>query len=147
MVLMLVSGVGMAGGDSVEPLQDKKWEALSMVTGFHALSDPKLGFAIRVLEADGSASVAENPVSLFVVVTNEGTSDLEEHIWRLPVNVAVVRKVALNRCGLEIAVELEGEGDPGAPGKRSSARIKACFLSDKGKLESKLRVEVRHGRS
>lgn len=141
-MMICIPNVGRAEQSTVEPLQGKEWQSLAMVTGFHALSNRKLGFAMRVLEADGSASVAENPVTLFIVVTNQGTSDLEERVWRLPVGVAQVRKVTASRCGLEIAAEIEAEGEPGAPGKKSPTVIRACFLSDKGKLDSKLRMEV-----
>ena len=137
------SGVGWAAGTAVDPLQGKEWQSLAMVTGFHSVSNRKLGLAMRVLEADGSASVAENPVFLFVVVTNQGTSDLEERIWRLPQGVAQVRKVTACKCGLEIAAEVDGgDGKPGAAGAKSRATIRACFLNDKGGIESKLRVQV-----
>ena len=141
-VVLCLSSVSRAEGNTVEPLQGKEWQSLALVTGFHSLSNRKLGFAMRVLEADGSTSIAENPVALFVVVTNQGTSDLDEHVWRLPVRVAQVRKVTGSRCGLEIAAEMEVEGEPGMPGKKSPTTIKACFLNGKGKLDSKLRVEV-----
>jgi hypothetical protein len=140
------SGVGWTSGTAVDPLQGQEWQTLAIVTGFHSVSNGKLGLAVRVLEADGSASVVENPVSLFVVVTNRGTSDLEERIWRLPQGVAQVRKVTACKCGLKIAAEVDsGDGKPGAAGARSRATIRACFLNDKGGIESKLRVEVEAG--
>lgn len=141
-MLMWLPSPGIASETAVEPLQGKEWQSLAMVTGFHALANRQLGFAMRVLEADGSASIAENPVALFVVVTNQGTSDLEERIWRLPVRVATVRKVRASQCGLEIDAEMEGEAESGTPGKKSLATIKACFLNEKGKLRSTLRLEV-----
>lgn len=141
--LVCASGVGWAAGTAVDPLQGKEWHSLAMVTGFHSVSSRKLRLAMRVLEADGSGSVAENPISLFVVVTNQGTSDLEERIWRLPQGVAQVRKVTACKCGLEIAAEFDaGDGQPGAADAKSHATIRACFLGDKGEIESKLRMQV-----
>ena len=117
-----------------------------MVTGFHSVSNGKLGLAMRVLEADGSASVAENPVLLFVVVTNQGTSNLEERIWRLPQGVARVREATACKCGLKITAEVDGgDGKPGAAGAKSRVTIRACFVNDEGGIESKLRVQVEAG--
>jgi len=126
----------------VEPLPEK-WSVLSMVTGFHSVTSKKAGLSVRVLESDGSASVAEDPVSLFIVATNNGTSDIKQRVWRLPEGVERVRKVTASRCGLDIVADVDSGGDEGLDGrlKTKSVTIKTCFLTANGGLESRLRVD------
>ncbi len=128
---------------AVEALTGQEWQKLAMITAVHSVRDKKAGLAMRVLEADGSSSVAENPVSLFVVATNDGTSDVDEHIWMLPAGVAKVIRVSACRCGVEIAADVEGEpSEPGAPGRISRSTIRACFRDNHGRMGTKLTVEM-----
>jgi hypothetical protein len=123
----------------VAPLSEE-WNPLTMITGFHSVSNKKARLAIRVLEADGSASVAENPVSLFVVATNGGTSDVKQHVWRLPGGVERVKKVSASKCGVDIQAEID-DAASSEPGGRAAIVIKACFIRGDGELESQLRIE------
>jgi hypothetical protein len=86
--LMFVRGIeaqaATGSSQEVKPLP-AQWNPLAIITGYHSLVNRKAGLAIRVLEADGSASVADNPVSLFVVATNGGPRILSnisgEYLW------------------------------------------------------------------
>ncbi len=53
----------------------KDLDPLQMISGFHSLFDKATGFEYRLLEIDGSATVAMNPVCLYLVVTNNSPGD------------------------------------------------------------------------
>ena len=89
-----------------------------------------------MLEADGSASVAQDPIALFLVVTNNLTSDLKEHLWRLPRGVARVRSLSETSCGVDVYVDVDGPGEPTPKPVRRVFRL--CFVSKEGHLMSKL---------
>lgn len=137
---MFGTGFQSAHGRSQEttPLPEQ-WNKLAMITGFHSVANTKTGLAIRVLEADGSASVAENPIALFIVATNGGTRDLKEHIWRLPEGVERVKKVVKSNCGVDIQAEVDS-GEDSAAGRKLTV-IKACFVKANGELDSRLRTD------
>jgi hypothetical protein len=145
---LLAMGFDIAHGKSldVEPLPER-WNPLAMITGVHSISNRKSGLALRVLEADGSAGVAENPISLFIVATNGGTSNLTQHVWRLPQGVERVLRVTQSKCGLDIQAQVDAgvEPVPGREGTSGAASkvvlIKTCFLGANGELGSTLRTE------
>jgi hypothetical protein len=132
------SGVAHHSSQEVNPLTDE-WNPLGMITGFHAVADRKLGLELRVLEADGSASVAEDPVSLFVVARKGATSDVVQHIWRLPRGVERVKRVTRSKCGLDIQAEVDDDSEPFP--RRRLALIKTCFVRPNGELEPLLRID------
>ena len=138
----IVPRVGESAGQisAIEPLS-KEWAPLGMVTAVHVLFDKDAGLALRVLEADGSSSVAVNPVTLFVVATNQGTSDLKEYIWRLPKGVARVRKTSVIACGLLIAVDTEVMDNERASLTRKPSNLKLCILDSKHELQSTLTMD------
>lgn len=111
----------------VQPAE--RWSALAIVTGFHSVVHKKAGVEIRLLEADGSASVAEDPISLFLVVRKGATSGLVQRIWRLPSGVARVRGLAGATCGADVRVDFDvvREGNP-VPGARQ-VTLRLCFLA------------------
>ncbi len=75
-----------------------------MITGYHSFFDKTRKWEMRLLEADGSATVAHNPIGLFVVVTNNSSGpDLQEQVWRLPKGVEKVQKATPLESGLEIS--------------------------------------------
>jgi hypothetical protein len=120
----------------VAPVEGAKANALAMVTGYHSIQHKKSRLVVRLLEADGSASVAEDPIALYLVVTNNGTSDLKEHVWRLPRGVARVRSLSETTCGLDVHVDVDG---PGEPARKPIPRLLGlCFLSKDGRLMSTL---------
>jgi hypothetical protein len=144
--ILLVVGIVVLGArqvhgepTAIEPLP-KEWAPMAMITGFHSLVHQKSGLVLRVLEADGSSSVAENPVSLFIVATNQGTSDLREHVWRLPRGVARVKKVSASKCGLDILVDMDVANEAQGSVKQKPATISACFIDAKEELQSCLQV-------
>src|SRR3954471_11741912 len=103
-----------SAADEVQEEQPvEKWSVLGMITGYHSVVHKASGLEVRVLEADGSASVAWDPVSLFVVVTNNGTSDGEQHVWRLPQGVVRVRALSPTTCGADVQVYVDkiGKGE------------------------------------
>ena len=143
-VLILVASSPDAGrahrsADAVVPLS-KEWAPLAMITNIHALVHRRSGLAVCVLEADGLASVAENPISLFVVATNRGTSDLREYVWRLPHGLGRLKKVTVSKCGIDIAGEIDVFGGEQGVGTKQSLVIRACFIDLNGNLEAQLRV-------
>ncbi len=80
--------------------------------------------------------MAHDPVALYLVVTNKGTSDLQEHVWRVPRGVARVRRLVETACGADVRVEVDG---PGEPIPKATQRIfHLCFLAD-GHLAPQLR--------
>ena len=139
---MGVRGAGVRGAPTeVVPIAGKQADVLAMVTGLRSIVHKKSGFVVRLLEADGSASVAEDPVSLFLVVTNDGTSDWQGHVWELPHGVERVRTLSPTACGVDAAVEVDGPDEP-TPSrpipKRVSRIFHLCFLTADGKLLPKL---------
>ncbi len=125
------------GGQEVG--EDTGMSALAMVTGFHVVVHKASGFQVRLLEADGSASVAWDPVSLFVVVSNNGTSDLQQRVWRLPNGVERVRAITPTACGVDVRVEVDRIKDAMVVG-RDQRTLRLCFLSAQGSLLSRLSV-------
>jgi hypothetical protein len=132
-----------ANGTSAEvvPIEGKQADVLAMVTGLRSIVHEKSGFVVRLLEADGSASVAEDPTALFLVVANAGTSDWLGHVWRLPHGVERVRTLSPTACGVDASVEVDGREQP-TPSRPSPKRVSRvfhlCFLSADGKLLPKL---------
>lgn len=130
------TGTVRAADHDVQPLDGAEWKALGQVTGFHSLQHKKSGLEARLLESDGSASVAKNPISLFLVVTNNRTSDLVERTWRIPVGVAKVRNLAVAKCGVNVSVDIDSS-DSNRP---TTKTLRLCFLSTGGKLQDVLKV-------
>jgi hypothetical protein len=129
---------------SAEEVQEEqpveKWSVLGMITGYHSVVHKAAGLEVRVLEADGSASVAWDPVSLFVVVTNNGTSDGEQHVWRLPQGVVRVRALSPTTCGADVQVYVDkiGKGELVVGSRATTFHL--CFLSPTNALLPKLTV-------
>lgn len=57
-------GQAVAGDEEGKPLEGPEWEALATVTAFHSVKLRQSGFEARLLEADGSGSVAQDPIGL-----------------------------------------------------------------------------------
>jgi hypothetical protein len=65
---------------------------------------------VRLLEADGSVTVALNPVALYVVITNNSSgADLQHYVWRLPHRVSKVKGVKLSPPILRIRAEIDAD--------------------------------------
>ena len=115
---------------------------ISAVTGFHSARDKANQLEIRVLESDGSADVARNPVTLFLVVTDDPPGgDAQERVWRLPQGVSEVKKVTATGGGLKITAVVNGQMDE-RTGRfpRQNQIISIIYDFTKGVLSDKLRV-------
>jgi hypothetical protein len=110
---------------------------LALVTGFHRVTHKASGLDVRLLEADGSASVAWDPVSLFLVVTNNGTSAGVQRIWRLPRGVERVRGTSPTTCGVDVRVDSDRIQDTVVAGTDPKV-LHLCFLDDNRTLRAKL---------
>ncbi len=126
-----------------QPLDGPEWSVLGFVTGVHPVPLKKAGLEARVVESGGS--VARDPVTLFLVVTNNGSSDRVDRIWRVPRTVARFRNIAAAACGVDVAVDVQNPngdapnaGDPVARTVRKTLRL--CFLSADRKLEPTLKT-------
>lgn len=73
------------------------------------------------------------------MVTNNGTSDRQEHVWRLPRTVARVRTLSETTCGIDVRVDVDGADEP-TP-KVIPRLLHLCFLSADGHLSSKLQFD------
>jgi hypothetical protein len=139
---LFLSSLGANGASTeVVPIEGQRADTLAMVTGLRSIVHKKSGFVVRLLEGDESASVAEDPIALFLVVTNEGTPDLQDHVWRLPHGVDRVRMLSATACGVDASVEVDGPDEPTAskPHPKRVARVfHLCFLTAEGKLLPKL---------
>jgi hypothetical protein len=135
-IVVAVSVVcALSPSSAAEEVQEEqpvdKWSLLGIITGYHSVVHKASGLEIRVLEADGSASVAWDPVSLFVVVTNHGTADLVQHVWRVPRGVVRVRSLSPTSCGADVQVDVDKfSKDDRVVGTRA-ATLRLCFLSPK----------------
>jgi hypothetical protein len=123
-----------------ESLAEKEWEALGLVTGYHSVHHKESGLEARLLEADGSASVAWDPVALYLVVTNSGTSHRVQRIWRVPRGVARVRGFVATSCGADVRIEVDRISSDGLVNGTTSKALRLCFLSADGQLQPRLTV-------
>jgi hypothetical protein len=124
----------------------ERYEVLGMITGIHTVDHKASKLRARLLEADGSASVAWNPVTLFLVVTNSGGADEVTRIWRLPRGVERVRGFTPTTCGVDVRAEVVRVVDTLAVGTKLTT-LRLCFVSSNGSLSSKLGVStLRQGR-
>jgi hypothetical protein len=140
LAIALTFGVSAATAAAAEEVaEEPNVSALAMVTGFHRVNHKASGFEFRLLEADGSASVAWDPIALFVVVTNNGTADSEQRIWRLPRGVAHVRSLAPTSCGVDVRVDVDRIKDTLVVGTDSKL-LRLCFLAEKKGLRPTLSV-------
>lgn len=134
----LVAPVVFAADQDADLLDGEKWRALGLITGFHSIQHKKSGLEVRLLEADGSASVAWDPVGLYLVVTNHGTSDAVEHTWRLRRGVARVNGLAPTRCGVDVRVDVDRITSDGEVRGTTPRTLRVCFLDAKGTLETRV---------
>jgi hypothetical protein len=138
LALLCVVGAALAGEQGEEPLTSTQSELLSTVTGIHSVFHKKSGFEVRVLEADGSASVAQNPISLYLIVTNSGSADHLVRVWRLRQSVERVRRLTPTACGIDLHVDVNGEAEHGRAFQVPRV-LHLSFLSN-GRLERLLKT-------
>jgi hypothetical protein len=129
-----------AAPPGAELLEGERWQALALITRLRSLQHKKSGFEARLLEADGSASVAQDPVGLYLVVTNNGTSEGVEHIWRLRRGVARVKSLVATPCGIDVRVDVDRITAELEVRGTIPLTLRLCFLDPKGGLEKQLKV-------
>jgi hypothetical protein len=89
----------------------KEFDRLKFITGYRATPDTTGKLEIRLLEEDGSSSVALNPCYLYLVITNNGSVDHQSRVWALPINVVKVVGIKAVKSGVVITAKREtGEG-------------------------------------
>ena len=138
---VVLFGRGTFAADKGEdPLEGPEWKFLDMVTGFHSVVHKKAGLEARILEADGSASVAQDPISLFLVVTNNDPADYVGRAWRLRRGVARVRRLSASTCGIDLKVDVDGDVADTGMSHPISKVLHICFLGSDGKLLRQLKV-------
>jgi hypothetical protein len=129
-----------AATESVQPLGES-WQVLTIVTGLHVILDKANSVYVRLIEANGEATVATNPVTLYLVVTNDSSAgDLKEHIWRLPVRVAGVRSVRQVRSGIVVSAVQDIKDNRT---KQGEVVFTAIYGVRETSLDKTLRVEMR----
>jgi hypothetical protein len=138
--LVLWAYSAIAADRDGELLDAPRWGVLGAITGFHSVRHRKSGLEARLLEADGSASVAEDPVALYLVVTNNGTSDRVERIWRIPRGVVKVKGLVETPCGTDVRVEVDRISRDGLVTGTTPKILRLCFLSSTGTLQAQLKV-------
>lgn len=136
----LSGGLALAGAQEGEIVEGREWKSLLMVTGFRSVKHKKTGLEARLIEADGSASVAQDPIGLFLVVTNNGSTDLVQHAWRIRRGVARVRELSATDCGVDVKVDVDRVAKDGRVAGTVPKVLRLCFLSSAGKLQPKLLV-------
>src|SRR6185503_5300856 len=129
-----------AAEQDAELLEGERWQALGMITGFHSVQHKKSGFKVRVLEADGSGSVAWDPVGLYLVVTNKGTSEGIEHTWRLRRGVARVKGLVATPCGADVRVDVDRITSDGEVRGTTPRILRVCLFDSKRALEAQPKV-------
>jgi hypothetical protein len=140
LALVAFSG-GARADEKVPPLDGPEAHVLARIARFHAVFLKDARLSARVLEDDGSASVAMNPIRLYLVVTNGGTSDYVGHVWELPKGVSRLRGVVPSRCGIDLFVQFDAMDDGGRvveDPRRHTLRL--CFLGPGGTLSDELRI-------
>jgi hypothetical protein len=136
--LVLLFLASAHGQETIKPLGGQ-WATLATITGFHQALDKQNDFEVRLLEADGSATVAMNPVALYVVVTNSSSAaDLQYHVWRLPHGVSKVKGVKLTPPILRIRAETDA--DPWDSSKKAGKVLSVRYSISHGVLSDTLSV-------
>jgi hypothetical protein len=97
--MKILFGIGICAffvlGAMAEPAPPapKEFSNFDQISGFHSHFDKGSGFVFRILEVDGSATVALDPIYLYLVATNNSSADdLESAIVTLP-KVSSIRKI------------------------------------------------------
>ncbi len=147
--ILIIAGlsIGIACGDPLpgEParLAPKEFEVLEMVTGLHKKFD-KQGYEFRIIETDGSATVALNPIHLYLVVTNNSSGDDEQSkMVQLP-QVSEIKKVEFLEGDKKIVIDVVWDllsGDVSQSRKKTGV-IEVWIPIQNGKLPEDIHVKV-----
>jgi hypothetical protein len=135
-----LSTVALAHGESGDLLTGAEWDKLAMVTGVHFVKSKHPSMMIRVLEADGSSTVALDPIALFLVALHGDGAEEVQRIWRLPGTLSHFREVIATSCGVDVRGDVDVMGDDGLITGTRPVRFQVCFISPDGKLQDVLKL-------
>jgi len=122
--------------ETIKPLGGQ-WATLAIITGFHRAFDTQNQYEVRLLEADGGATVAMNPIAMYLVITNNSSAaDLQYHVWLLPHRVSKVKSVELSPPILRIRAEFDA--DPSDRSKRVGKVLSVRYGVSRGVLSDTL---------
>ncbi len=129
----------LAIADVVSAL-DREWAVLATITGFHDVTRPNSVFRVRVIEANGSATVGVNSIILYFVATNDSSAgDLQQHVWRLPFTVAGVESVTCIDSGVRVVSMLDAMPDTGV--KARKLQLSIHYALQNGRLKDVITVQ------
>ena len=139
--------IGLACGDPVPgepaPPAPREYELLEMVTGLHTKFD-KQGYEFRIIEMDGSATVALNPIQLNLVVTNHlSGADLQSKMVQLP-PVSEVKKVEILEGDKKLVIDVvwDRQNEDGSQPRQEAGVIEVWIPIQNGKLPENIHVKV-----
>ncbi len=89
-------------------------DAYQAITAFHNLFLEEPGLEFRILESDASATVAMDPITLFLVITNNEGADYVGGTWQLPFRVSRFQGLGHDEHALVIAAEVDVMDDEGS---------------------------------
>lgn len=98
---------------------DKSLYNFTHITGFHSHIDKQTGFEYRIIEVDGSATVAINPIYLYLIITNNSAgSDLQTKMLSLP-KVSSIQKIKFSKTRPTITIHASFDHPNNKPTKKS----------------------------
>jgi hypothetical protein len=143
LAVLAFSDVARGEDAGIEPISGPEADVLARITAFHSVLLKAAHLEARILEDDGSASVALDPIRLYLVVTNGGTSNYVGHTWELPRGVSKVRGLAPSSCGVDLLVEFDEYSERTPEPIQVRRSLALCFLDRGGALSKELRISER----
>lgn len=118
-----------------------EWSKLELITGMHQLTDRSNGLNVRILEADASATVAINPIYLYLVISNDSSGDdRQSYIWLLPNKVEKVEGVTLDEGVIRVRAQVDA--DPEDRTKTAQRDLCITYVVRSKKLSNKIEVSL-----
>ncbi len=139
---LLALGSLASRAEQIAALGESEIPSVAAITGFHSLTDKEHALSFRLVEAD-SVDVAKNPVTLFLVITNDGGGpDEQGHVWRLP-GVARVTHFSLIKSGVQISAKVDGMVDE-QTGRLSEhgETLSVSYAFAKGQSSDQIRIKT-----
>jgi len=99
-------------GETVQARGDL--DTYQAITAFHNLFLEEPGLEFRVLESDASATVAKDPITLFLVVTNNEGADYVGGTWELPFRVSRFLDLGHDEHAVVIVAEVDVMDEEGS---------------------------------
>lgn len=127
------------------PEAPKEFSALELVTGLHTHFDEDLKFEFRIIEIEGSSSVALNPIYLYFVASNLLPGDkLQSRMVTLP-QVSEIKRVRFKdeRNVVYIDAMIERSNEDGTKTLTRPVTIVITPAIQEGKLPQNIDVVVK----